>query len=265
MNIQVWFPLGWTGWISLQSKGCSRVFSDTTVQRHQFFGSQPSLWYSSHICTRLKWKGESCILHSHKISWERPRILLSARTQAGAKFLASRLRGALGLRREGSQTDRSRSLSLVSYAGQSPEHSAHTCPRRMLLRRKALPTKTGGRWLMTVKEKGICLAHQSSSTWPKTGRAGREKAVSHTWPERKGRALHRILTVLSKLDLGGLVKLSWKLRTNGVCLNRWKRRRREAVKIWQRIGEGSGGKIDKTPCLVHFKVLTVPDMGFINT
>ena len=37
MNIQDWFPLGWTGWISLQSKGLSRVFSNTTVQKHQFF------------------------------------------------------------------------------------------------------------------------------------------------------------------------------------------------------------------------------------
>ena len=43
MNIQDWFPLGWTGWISLQSKGLSRVFSNTTVQKHQFFGAQPSL------------------------------------------------------------------------------------------------------------------------------------------------------------------------------------------------------------------------------
>ena len=40
MNIQGWFPLGWTGWISLQSKGLSRVFSNTTVQKHQFFSSQ---------------------------------------------------------------------------------------------------------------------------------------------------------------------------------------------------------------------------------
>ena len=37
MNIQAWFPLGWTGWLSLQSKGLSRVFSNTTVQKHQFF------------------------------------------------------------------------------------------------------------------------------------------------------------------------------------------------------------------------------------
>ena len=43
MNIQDWFPLGWTGWISLQSKGLSRAFSNTTVQKHQFFGAQLSL------------------------------------------------------------------------------------------------------------------------------------------------------------------------------------------------------------------------------
>ena len=43
MNTQDWAPLGWTGWISLKSKGLSRVFSNTTVQKHQFFGSQLSL------------------------------------------------------------------------------------------------------------------------------------------------------------------------------------------------------------------------------
>ena len=43
MNSQDWFPLGWTGWISLQSKGLSRVFSNTAVQKHQFFGAQLSL------------------------------------------------------------------------------------------------------------------------------------------------------------------------------------------------------------------------------
>ena len=42
MNTQDWYPLGWTGWISLQSKGLSRVFSNTTVQKHQFFGAQLS-------------------------------------------------------------------------------------------------------------------------------------------------------------------------------------------------------------------------------
>ena len=45
------FPLGWTGWISSQSKGLSRVFSKTTVKKQQFFGAQPSLWCKFHICT----------------------------------------------------------------------------------------------------------------------------------------------------------------------------------------------------------------------
>ena len=53
INIQCWFPLGWTGWISLKSMGLSRVFSSTTVQKHQFFSAQPSLWSNSHICTWL--------------------------------------------------------------------------------------------------------------------------------------------------------------------------------------------------------------------
>ena len=56
MNIQGWFPLGLTGWISLQSKGLSRVFSSTTVQKHQFFSAQPSLWSNSHIHTWLQEK-----------------------------------------------------------------------------------------------------------------------------------------------------------------------------------------------------------------
>ena len=50
MNIQDWFPLGSTGLVLL-SKGLSRVFSSTTVQKHQFFGTYPSLWSSSHIHT----------------------------------------------------------------------------------------------------------------------------------------------------------------------------------------------------------------------
>ena len=45
MNIQDWVPLGWTGWISLQSKGLSRAFSDTTVLKHQFFGAQLSFFF----------------------------------------------------------------------------------------------------------------------------------------------------------------------------------------------------------------------------
>ena len=58
MNIQDWFPLGWMGWNSLQSKGLSRVFSNTTVQKHQFFSAQPSLWSNSHIHTWLPEKPE---------------------------------------------------------------------------------------------------------------------------------------------------------------------------------------------------------------
>ena len=53
MNIQDWFLLGWTGWITLQSKGLSRVFSNTTVQKHQFFGAQLSSQSNSHIHTWL--------------------------------------------------------------------------------------------------------------------------------------------------------------------------------------------------------------------
>ena len=51
MNVQDCFPLGLTGWISLQSKGLSRVFFSTMVQKHQFFDAQLSLWSNSHIHT----------------------------------------------------------------------------------------------------------------------------------------------------------------------------------------------------------------------
>ena len=53
MNTQDWSPLGWTGWIFLQSKGLSRVFSNTTVQKHQFFSAQLSSQSNSHIHTWL--------------------------------------------------------------------------------------------------------------------------------------------------------------------------------------------------------------------
>ena len=53
MNIPDWFPSEWTGWISLQSKGLWRVFTNTTVQKHQFFGAQHSLWSNSRIYTWL--------------------------------------------------------------------------------------------------------------------------------------------------------------------------------------------------------------------
>ena len=56
VNTQDWSPLGWTGWICLQSKGLSRVFSNTTVQKHQFLGAQPSSQSNSHIHTWLQEK-----------------------------------------------------------------------------------------------------------------------------------------------------------------------------------------------------------------
>ena len=81
MHIQDWFPLGWTGWISLQSKGLSRVFSNTTVQKHQLFGAQLSLWSSSHIhiwlpekpdlLTALKHKCFLSVLHSIQLKVRR--------------------------------------------------------------------------------------------------------------------------------------------------------------------------------------------------
>ena len=66
MNIQDWFPLEWTGWISLQSKGLSRVFSNTIVQKHQFFGAQPSLRSNSNIHTWPRKK--------HSFNYMDPRI-----------------------------------------------------------------------------------------------------------------------------------------------------------------------------------------------
>ena len=59
MNTQYWSPLEWTGWISLKSKGRSRVFSNTTVQKHQFFGAQLSSQSNSHIHT---WQREKLSL-----------------------------------------------------------------------------------------------------------------------------------------------------------------------------------------------------------
>ena len=49
MSTQGWSPSEWTGWISLQSKGLSRIFSCTKVWKHEFFHAQPSLWFNSHI------------------------------------------------------------------------------------------------------------------------------------------------------------------------------------------------------------------------
>ena len=79
MNTQDWFPLGWTGWISLQSKGLSRVFSNTTVQKHQFFGTQLSSLSNSHIhmwplektiaLTRWTFVGKVMSLFFNMLSW----------------------------------------------------------------------------------------------------------------------------------------------------------------------------------------------------
>ena len=67
MNIQDWSPLGWTGWISLQSKGLSRVFSNTTVQKHQFFGTR--LLHSPTVTTiHDYWKNHS--LDEMDLSWQ---------------------------------------------------------------------------------------------------------------------------------------------------------------------------------------------------
>ena len=65
MNIQGWFPLGLTGLISLKSKGLSRVFSNTTIQKHQFCCAQPSLWSNSHFYTWLLKK-------THSFDYTRP-------------------------------------------------------------------------------------------------------------------------------------------------------------------------------------------------
>ena len=62
MKTQDWSPLRWTGWISLQSKGLSRVFSNTTVQKHQFFGAQLSSQSNSHIHTWPLEKPCMCII-----------------------------------------------------------------------------------------------------------------------------------------------------------------------------------------------------------
>ena len=72
MNTQDWFPLGWTGWISLQSKGQSRVFSNTTVQKYQFFCTQlsffslcPSFFNEMLNCTSIKYY--VCFITKHSL------------------------------------------------------------------------------------------------------------------------------------------------------------------------------------------------------
>ena len=69
MNTQGWFPWGFTGFISLLSKRHSRVFSSTTVWKHQFFGVQPSLWSNSHICTRQLKRPQLWLYSPLSIKW----------------------------------------------------------------------------------------------------------------------------------------------------------------------------------------------------
>ena len=68
-NIEDWPPLGWTGWISLQAKGLSRVFSNTTVQKHQFFHVQLSSWSNSHIHTWLLEKPSLWLCGPFLVKW----------------------------------------------------------------------------------------------------------------------------------------------------------------------------------------------------
>ena len=68
-NTQDRFPLGGTGWISLQSKGLSRVFSNTTVRKHQFFGAQSSLWSNSRTCTWLFEKPQLWLYRHLSAKW----------------------------------------------------------------------------------------------------------------------------------------------------------------------------------------------------
>ena len=71
-NTQGCSPLQWTGWISLQSKGLSRVFSNTTVQKHQFFGAQPSSQSNSHIMSKKQrelWDDWSRLKEIYEVEW----------------------------------------------------------------------------------------------------------------------------------------------------------------------------------------------------
>ena len=78
MNIQDWSPLGWTVWISLQSKRLSRIFSNTTVQKHQFFSTQLSFWSTSHIHTWLLEKTQPWL--DRPLSVASFKLIVSAKT-----------------------------------------------------------------------------------------------------------------------------------------------------------------------------------------
>ena len=82
MNIQDWFLLGLIGLISLQSKGLARVFSNTTVQKHQFFSAQPSLWSNSHIHPSMTRKKQRLVL----VIWNLQAVHWSLRISLRALF-----------------------------------------------------------------------------------------------------------------------------------------------------------------------------------
>ena len=82
MNTQDWSPSGWTGWISLQSKGLSRVFSNTTVQKHQFFGAQHSPTLTS---IHDHWKNNS--LDQMELCWQSNVLLFNMLSRLVITFL----------------------------------------------------------------------------------------------------------------------------------------------------------------------------------
>ena len=84
MNSYDWFPLGLTGVIFLQSKELSRVFSNTIVQKHQFFGAQPSLWFNSHIHT---WLLEKTQLRLDGLCWKVSSLLFNMLSRLVIAFL----------------------------------------------------------------------------------------------------------------------------------------------------------------------------------
>ena len=98
MNTQDWSPLGWTGLISLQSKGLSRVFSITTVRKHQFFKAQLSLWSHSHNHTWLLEKPQLWLCRPWSAKWclfSWTLISLTLTTISHSAFLKTTCQGLL--------------------------------------------------------------------------------------------------------------------------------------------------------------------------
>ena len=92
VNIQGWFPLGFTGLISLQPKGLSSVFASTTIQKHKFFSAQPSLWSNSHIHTRLL---EKAIVYA-TLPWTQPPSIPPPQSSACGPALPSHMQPQSG-------------------------------------------------------------------------------------------------------------------------------------------------------------------------